>query len=156
MTRIINLITYLLLPALSTCFTPSSPLSQIQHTLPPQLQTTLHAINSPNDESSITQTRQSQTVTTTRATFFQNSLGAAATAILLWGNAVTPADAKEIDPALKGTKGDPEYQLCVSNCLYECTKPKGGEQKSRAVCIPECKEKCATSKEQLLTGTPKK
>ncbi|GMH59084.1 hypothetical protein TrRE_jg3888, partial [Triparma retinervis] len=29
--------------------------------------------------------------------------------------------------------------------MYECTKPKGDEQKGRAECIPECKKKCATS-----------
>lgn len=62
--------------------------------------------------------------------------------------------ASEVDPALKGTKKDPAYEACVSKCLYECTKPKGEEQKSRAECIPECKKKCATTKEQLMKGTP--
>lgn len=62
--------------------------------------------------------------------------------------------AKGVDPALKGTKEDPEYQACLSKCVYDCTKPKGEEQKSRSECIPECKRKCATTKEQLLTGTP--
>lgn len=66
-----------------------------------------------------------------------------------------PSWAKD-DPNVKGTKGDPKYQACVSACVYECTKPKGDEQKSRAECIPECKQKCATSKEQLMMGTPKK
>ena len=28
------------------------------------------------------------------------------------------------------------------------------EQRSRAECIPECKSKCATTKEQLMKGTP--
>mmetsp|Transcript_59337 Transcript_59337/g.176247 ORF Transcript_59337/g.176247 Transcript_59337/m.176247 type:complete len:135 (-) Transcript_59337:906-1310(-) len=66
-----------------------------------------------------------------------------------------PAFAKEIDPALKGTKNDPKYQACLSQCIYDCTKPKGDEQKSRAECLPECKKTCATSKEQLMVGTPK-
>ena len=66
----------------------------------------------------------------------------------------SPAYAAEVDPALKGTKKDPAYEACVSKCLYECTKPKGEEQKSRAECIPECKKKCATTKEQLMKGTP--
>mmetsp|Transcript_16151 Transcript_16151/g.26907 ORF Transcript_16151/g.26907 Transcript_16151/m.26907 type:complete len:155 (-) Transcript_16151:339-803(-) len=67
----------------------------------------------------------------------------------------SPANAKgEADQALKGTKKDPEYEACVSKCLYECTKPKGEEQKSRTECIPECKKKCATTKAQLMTGSP--
>jgi hypothetical protein len=38
--------------------------------------------------------------------------------------------------------------------MYECTKPKGIEQRSRAECLPECRQKCATTKEQLLKGNP--
>lgn len=68
----------------------------------------------------------------------------------------TSALAKDVDPAVKGTKSDPKYQACLSQCIYDCTKPKGDEQKSRGECIPECKQKCATSKEQLMMGTPKK
>ena len=67
-----------------------------------------------------------------------------------------PVHAKEVDPALKGTKADPAFQGCLGQCMYECTKPKGSEQRSRAECLPECKSKCATSKEQLMTGTPLK
>ncbi|KAL3764460.1 hypothetical protein ACHAW5_000124 [Stephanodiscus triporus] len=55
-----------------------------------------------------------------------------------------------------GTKADPVFQACLSECVYECTKPKGQEQKSRAECIPECKVKCATSKAQLMLGTATK
>ena len=66
----------------------------------------------------------------------------------------TPALAKEVDASLKGTKKDPEYEACVGKCLYECTKPKVPEQKSRAECIPECKQQCATSKQQLMIGNP--
>ena len=58
------------------------------------------------------------------------------------------------DDALKGTKQDPEFEACLSKCLYECTKPKGSEQKSRAECRTECKASCATTKAQLLKGTP--
>ncbi len=67
---------------------------------------------------------------------------------------VSPAAAKESE-ALKGTKKDPAFEQCLSVCMYECTKPKGMEQKSRAECLPECKEKCATSKVQLMKGDPK-
>lgn len=56
---------------------------------------------------------------------------------------------------VKGTKKDPAYEACISKCMYECTKPKGQEQKSRAECLPDCKKQCATTKEQLLMGTPK-
>lgn len=65
-----------------------------------------------------------------------------------------PANAAEPDPALKGTKKDPGYEACVSKCMYECTKPKGMEQKSRGECLPDCKKECATTKAQLMIGTP--
>lgn len=31
-------------------------------------------------------------------------------------------------------------QKCLSNCMYFCTKPKGEAQRSRAECLPGCKE----------------
>ena len=48
-----------------------------------------------------------------------------------------------------GTKMDPEYEKCLSKCLYVCTKPKGSETKLRADCLPECKEKCAPSEKKV-------
>mmetsp|Transcript_5447 Transcript_5447/g.8347 ORF Transcript_5447/g.8347 Transcript_5447/m.8347 type:complete len:189 (+) Transcript_5447:71-637(+) len=80
-------------------------------------------------------------------------LGAAAAAAITM-TPISDALAKEVDPALKGTKQDPEYQTCISTCVYECTKPKGAETKLRQECIPECKAKCATTKQQLMVGTP--
>ena len=65
---------------------------------------------------------------------------------------VANAEDKE---AVKGTKADPKFQACLSNCMYECTKPKVEGQKSRAECLPECKKTCATTKEQLMKGVPK-
>ncbi|GMI28454.1 hypothetical protein TeGR_g2466 [Tetraparma gracilis] len=59
------------------------------------------------------------------------------------------------DPALAGTKADPEYQACLSQKLYDCTKPKGGEQRSRGECLAEIKPQCATTKQQLLRGVAK-
>jgi hypothetical protein len=85
---------------------------------------------------------------------FLASTTASCIALLLSGN--IPALAKEVDPALKGTKADPAFQACLSECVYECTKPKGMEQKTRSECIPECKVKCATSKAQLMLGTATK
>jgi hypothetical protein len=61
--------------------------------------------------------------------------------------------AKE-DPSLKGTKLDPAFEACLSQCMYECTKPKGAEQKSRKECLPECRKSCATTKAQMLKGEP--
>ena len=54
----------------------------------------------------------------------------------------------------KGTKEDPAFQACLSQCMYDCTKPKGVEQKTRSECLPECKQQCATTKSQLLRGEP--
>jgi hypothetical protein len=38
--------------------------------------------------------------------------------------------------------------------MYECTKPKGTEQKSRKECLPDCKKECAKTDAQLMKGTP--
>ena len=62
--------------------------------------------------------------------------------------------AKDVDPELKGTKKDPDFEACLSKCLYDCTKPKGVEQRSRKECLPECKKTCAKTKEQLMLGKP--
>lgn len=65
------------------------------------------------------------------------------------------AFAKDAGVDAKATKTDPAFEACLSTCMYECTKPKGVEQKSRKECLPECKSKCATNKNQLLRGEPK-
>ena len=72
----------------------------------------------------------------------------ASTSCLTFLGTQQPASAKEVDPAVKGTKSDPEFQACLSKCMYDCTKPKGAEQKSRGECLPECKKTCATTKQQ--------
>jgi hypothetical protein len=66
---------------------------------------------------------------------------------------MSSAWAKDIT-STKGTKEDPAFQACLSQCMYDCTKPKGQEQKTRSECLPECKQKCATNKSQLLRGEP--
>ena len=57
-------------------------------------------------------------------------------------------------------KYDKKFEACVSQCLYEQTKITKGVAKvevmSRAEAYAVCKPKCATSKEQLLIGQPKK
>ena len=64
------------------------------------------------------------------------------------------AGARETEASLKGTKNDPQFEACLSRCVYECTKAKGPEQRSRSECLPECKASCATTKEQRLIGKP--
>eukprot|EP00521_Asterionellopsis_glacialis_P000348 CAMPEP_0195255936 /NCGR_PEP_ID=MMETSP0706-20130129/5943_1 /TAXON_ID=33640 /ORGANISM="Asterionellopsis glacialis, Strain CCMP134" /LENGTH=132 /DNA_ID=CAMNT_0040308895 /DNA_START=25 /DNA_END=423 /DNA_ORIENTATION=+ len=86
-----------------------------------------------------------------RASFLTTAFSAAVFSTMA---PLSASAAKEIDPKLKGTKQDPGYEACVSKCLYECTKPKGDEQKDRKECIPICKKQCATTKEQLMVGTP--
>ncbi|CAM9156346.1 unnamed protein product [Pylaiella littoralis] len=63
------------------------------------------------------------------------------------------ADAKD-DPALKGTKADPEFVTCLSDCIYYCTKSKE-QSRSRQECIPECRQTCAKTKAQGMIGAPR-
>lgn len=78
-----------------------------------------------------------------------------AAAFLATNIPTTAALAKgEVDPSVKGTKKDPEFESCLSQAMYECTKPKGMEQKTRKECLPDCRAKCATSEAQLMLGTP--
>lgn len=83
-----------------------------------------------------------------RQDFFRNTFAAAVLVVPL------TASAKDSDASTKGTKADPAFQACISTCMYECTKPKADEQKTRQECLPECKAKCATTKAQLMVGTP--
>ena len=59
-----------------------------------------------------------------------------------------------------GGKDDKKFQACLSQCVYEATKITKGiaqvEVMSRAEAFATCKPKCATSKDQLLIGQPKK
>eukprot|EP00904_Undaria_pinnatifida_P011688 jgi/Undpi1/764/HiC_scaffold_10.g04228.m1 len=66
---------------------------------------------------------------------------------------VAAADAKD-DPALKGTKADPEFVTCLSECIYYCTKSKE-QSRSRQECIPECRQTCAKTKAQGMIGNPR-
>lgn len=90
----------------------------------------------------------------TRDRFLHNVMTAATTIMTTSVISSAPVLAKDTDLALKGTKKDPDFEACLSQCMYECTKPKGYEQKSRSVCLPECKQQCAKTKEQLLKGLP--
>jgi hypothetical protein len=97
----------------------------------------------------------SDTGVQSRARFLSTFAAAVVTTAVGVSSSALPADAAEkIDPAVKGTKKDPGYEACVSQCMYECTKPKGNEQMSRTQCLPGCKKQCATTKAQLMVGTP--
>ena len=89
-----------------------------------------------------------------RISFLQTACTGLATVSVAAFSPPNPAFAKSVDPAVKGTKSDPAFESCLSVCVFECTKPKGEEQKTRKECYPECKKKCATTKEQLLNGKP--
>ena len=60
-------------------------------------------------------------------------------------------------------KEDKKFELCISKCIFEETKPppigSSAERleatKSRGEIIRECRVKCAKNKEQLLIGKPK-
>lgn len=137
--------TFLLFAA---CFLLSMTLSFVngfasQTTTQGQSSTALAATNSPNAPNNHAISRRSALSWTAATTLASIALP------------TQPANAaKQVDPALKGTKKDPAYEACVSQCMYDCTKPKGVEQKSRQECLPECKKQCATTKEQLMVGTP--
>lgn len=61
-------------------------------------------------------------------------------------------------------KANKAFELCMSKCVFAETRPPpvGSEttrleaRKGRAEIIRDCKQKCATTSEQLLLGKPKK
>lgn len=71
----------------------------------------------------------------------QNFVAAAVAAVFV----PQVAFAKDAD-YVKGSKDDPAVQAKLSVCMYECTKPKGDEQKSRPECLKECKKECITAR----------
>ena len=101
-----------------------------------------------------TTTTTSTTRDVTRSKFLSSAVATAAAVTVAALGIGTPSPAWAKDDAVKGTKKDPEFEACLSKCMYECTKPKGVEQKTRAECLPECKQQCATTKAQLMKGEP--
>ena len=63
-----------------------------------------------------------------------------------------------------GSKTDKSFELCISKCVFQETKPPpvGSDsdrleaKKTRSEIIKECRIKCAKTNEQLLLGIPKK
>lgn len=94
---------------------------------------------------------QISTSTMSRSNFLAAVVGGVAVSTC----GAAPSWAKD-DPSIKGTKKDPAFEACLSQYMYDCTKPKGAEQKSRVECLSECKKQCATNKSQLLRGEPVK
>lgn len=88
--------------------------------------------------------------TLSRSEWLQTAAGSVAAMVM----AAPAANAKDVDSALKGTKKDPTFEECLSQCVYECTKPKGEEQKSRAQCLGECKKTCGKTNAQRNALTP--
>lgn len=72
---------------------------------------------------------------------------------LIGAAAVSPVRAeggdKKPKKGARGTKEAKGYQLCLSQCLYDCTTPKAAMAKERAECRVECKDECAVSRDQL-------
>lgn len=71
---------------------------------------------------------------------------------LIGAAAVSPVHAATEKKPKKGERGTKEakgYQLCLSQCLYDCTTPRAGLAKERSECRVECKDECAISRDQL-------
>lgn len=81
--------------------------------------------------------------TTSRQNFLAALTGGVLTTVALVSPPPVWAKEKEYT---KGSKNDPEVEAKLSVCIYECTKPKGEEQKSRVECIKECKAKLITAR----------
>jgi hypothetical protein len=110
---------------------------------------------SPSAPAGSSRTPQQQQVQS-RSAFLSSALAATALSFLAPPQAAHAATSNnDSDAATKGTKKDPKFEACLSQCMYDCTKPKGSEQRSRTECLPDCKKQCATTKQQLLLGLPK-
>ena len=78
--------------------------------------------------------------------------------------AVLGACSAALRPAARASaadgKDDKKFQSCLSLCVYGETKIAKGiaqvEVVSRSEAFAKCKKKCATNKDQLLLGQPKK
>ncbi|KAI0562008.1 hypothetical protein FGB62_68g133 [Gracilaria domingensis] len=99
-----------------------------------------------------TSTRNQPAFATFSAAFSRRELLTLLTGIGI-GSAISPrralADEKKPKKGERGSKEAKGYQLCLSQCLYDCTTPKAGMAKERSQCRTECKDECAVSREQL-------
>lgn len=84
-----------------------------------------------------------------RRNFLTLLAGAGGAAIAVSPRRAVAADEKKPKKGERGSKEAKGYQLCLSQCLYDCTTPKAGMAKERSQCLVECKDECAVSREQL-------
>jgi hypothetical protein len=133
--------------------------TSLQSTLGSMIPTTVpdgtKVVKRQHEEDNVLPWKQQESID--RSTFLVKSFLSCLTCTTICGalmvHNVSPSHAAT-DESVKGTKKDPAFEACLSKCMYTCTKPKGVEQKSRAACLPECKQSCATTKAQLLKGVP--
>jgi hypothetical protein len=67
------------------------------------------------------------------------------------------------DDSNAGTKTDKKFELCISKCVFNETKPppvgasteRLESTRTRGEILKDCKVTCATTKEQLMLGKPK-
>lgn len=77
------------------------------------------------------------------------AMGGTAFAVAAAPMGVNEMERKRPKKGERGSKEAKGYQLCLSQCLYDCTTPRAGMAKERSECRVECKDECAVSREQL-------
>lgn len=76
-------------------------------------------------------------------------LGGGVNAVAAASMGINEMERKRPKKGERGSKEAKGYQLCLSQCLYDCTTPRAGMAKERSECRVECKDECAVSREQL-------
>lgn len=67
------------------------------------------------------------------------------TPVLTYKSGKSPTGVNQNDPK-KGTKKEPSFLKCVSNCKSDCQKP--GEGLAKNDCVSDCQDQCCSSYEQ--------
>ena len=65
--------------------------------------------------------------------------------LLVYKSGKSPSGPNKNDPKL-GTKKEPSFLRCVSNCKSDCQKP--GEGLAKNDCVADCQDQCCSSYEQ--------
>jgi hypothetical protein len=65
--------------------------------------------------------------------------------LLIYKSGKSPVAANPNDPK-QGTKKEPSFLRCVSNCKSDCQKP--GEGLAKNDCVSDCQDQCCSSYEQ--------
>ena len=78
--------------------------------------------------------------------FMDNAFAADAKApLLVYKSGKSPTGPNKNDPK-QGTKKEPSFLRCVSNCKSDCQKP--GEGLAKNDCVADCQDQCCSSYEQ--------